>query len=232
MAGDSTMAPEGGKNGTEGWGQYLHYSLSIPVVNKAFAGRSARSFTREGRFAAIEALLKKGDFVIIEFGHNDGGSVSPTDNGRSDCAGTGSETCSTVYDGVAETVHTFPWYLESAARNFTAKGATVIISSQTPNNPWESGSFVYSAPRFVEYAQLAANTSKVAYIDHFSYTNSFYQTRTAAQVDAWFPMDHTHTAPKGAALVAQAFVRGLVCGESKLKSYVVNATKTIEGHCL
>lgn len=78
-----------------GWGQYLHYSLKIPVINKAFAGRSARSFTRENRFEEIGNLLKKGDFVIIEFGHNDG--ASHPDNGRSDCPGNGTGTCRYTY---------------------------------------------------------------------------------------------------------------------------------------
>jgi rhamnogalacturonan acetylesterase len=47
--------------------------MNITIVNDAIAGRSARSYTREGRFAAIASVLKKGDGVIIEFGHNDGG---------------------------------------------------------------------------------------------------------------------------------------------------------------
>lgn len=81
-----------------GWGQYLHYSLDIPVVNKAVAGRSARSYTREGRFTTLVDMVTAGDFVIIELGHNDGGSLTPTDNGRSDCPGTGDETCQTTYE--------------------------------------------------------------------------------------------------------------------------------------
>lgn len=78
LAGDSTEAPGGGGNGTEGWGQYLQYSFSSSdalVDNLAVAGRSARSYTREGRFQNIADLLKPGDWVIIEFGHNDGGSL-------------------------------------------------------------------------------------------------------------------------------------------------------------
>jgi rhamnogalacturonan acetylesterase len=119
LAGDSTEAPDGGHNGTEGWGQYLQYSFDPStafVNNSAFAGRSARSFTREGRFQAIANLVKPGDWVIIEFGHNDGGSPYPasSDIGRADCPGagnrnplilrtisliatTGNETCPTVY---------------------------------------------------------------------------------------------------------------------------------------
>lgn len=84
------MALGGGGIGTQGWGQYLQYSFSTTsavVENHAIAGRSARSYTREGRFAALAALVKPGDWVVIEFGHNDGGSPLPPsqDNGRSDC---------------------------------------------------------------------------------------------------------------------------------------------------
>lgn len=69
------MAPGGGNNGTEGWGQYLQYSFDpkvMAVKNSAFAGRSARTFTREGRFQRVIDQVKSGDWVLIQFGHNDG----------------------------------------------------------------------------------------------------------------------------------------------------------------
>lgn len=83
-----------------GWGAYLTNYISLTVVNSAIAGRSARSYTREGRFTTLANTVKSGDYVVIEFGHNDGGTLTPTDNGRSDCA-VGSAgyatTCSTTY---------------------------------------------------------------------------------------------------------------------------------------
>jgi rhamnogalacturonan acetylesterase len=101
LAGDSTTAPDGGHNGTQGWGEYLHYSLgnNAFVNNSAYAGRSARSFTREGRFDAIAKALHPGDWVVIEFGINDGGAPTNLtgDKGRADCPGAGSEECWTVY---------------------------------------------------------------------------------------------------------------------------------------
>ena len=98
MAGDSTMAKNGGGSGTDGWGQYIGHSITgATVSNQAVGGRSARSYTREGRFTTIINSVKAGDFVIIEFGHNDGGSLSTSDNGRTDCGGTGDETCHTTY---------------------------------------------------------------------------------------------------------------------------------------
>lgn len=69
------MAEGGGGSGTQGWGHYLQYSFATTVAvvsNKAIAGRSARSYTREGRFDTVIGLVQSGDWVIIEFGHNDG----------------------------------------------------------------------------------------------------------------------------------------------------------------
>lgn len=88
------MAKGGGGNGSEGWGEYLHYSIDptkATVNNSAVAGRSARSYTREGRFHALASVVKPGDWVVIEFGHNDGGSPYPasSDIGRADCPGAG-----------------------------------------------------------------------------------------------------------------------------------------------
>lgn len=56
LAGDSTTAPLGGKNGTEGWGQYLKYSFGdrALVNNSAFAGRSARSVCSHGQDMTTE----------------------------------------------------------------------------------------------------------------------------------------------------------------------------------
>ncbi|KAL3466136.1 SGNH hydrolase-type esterase domain-containing protein [Aspergillus heterothallicus] len=227
LAGDSTMAT--GSDNTDGWGDYIASSVSIPVANHAIGGRSARSYTREGRFQEIADLLQAGDYVVIEFGHNDGGSLS-TDNGRTDCPGTGDETCETVYNGVAETVLTFPKYLENAAALFLEKGAHVLISSQTPNNPWESGVFAYSGSRFVEYARLAAEVAGVEYVDHGAYTANIFESLGLDAVTAFFPNDHTHTSPEGAQVVADAFLKGVVCGGVGLAD--VLTTTEFDGECL
>ncbi|KAI8937032.1 hypothetical protein NX059_006252 [Plenodomus lindquistii] len=234
MAGDSTMAR--GNGVIDGWGVYLPYSLTLPVVNKAIGGRSSRSYTVEGRFDEIINLVKPNDIVIIEFGHNDGGSLSTTDNGRSVCPGTGSETCQSTYNGQAVTVHTYNYYLTEAGKKLIAKGAKVIVASQTPNNPWETGSFVYSANRFVTYAKDVAKAlgSNAMYVDHGAYSANIWKSYGKTMTDALFaPGDHTHTNPTGAAVIAKAFVKGIQCGGGGfLNGFVKNATASIEGTCL
>jgi rhamnogalacturonan acetylesterase len=206
------------------------------VVNKAIGGRSSRSFTVEGRFDEIIKAVKPNDIVVIEFGHNDGGSLSSSDNGRSVCSGTGAETCKSTYNGQAVTVHTFPYYLTEAGKAIIAKGAKVIMSSQTPNNPWESGKFVYTdGGRFVTYAKDVAKAlgANAMYVDHGAYTASIFKSLGKAGTDKLFPQDHTHTSPVGADVVAKAFVKGVQCGGGGfLKGFVKNGTESIAGTCL
>ncbi|KAH8887698.1 GDSL-like Lipase/Acylhydrolase [Thozetella sp. PMI_491] len=234
LCGDSTMAPSGGGSGTQGWGEYLRYSFSgnsLSVVNSAIAGRSARSFTREGRFASVAASVKPGDWVVIEFGHNDGGSLSK-DNGRSDCYGDGDQTCETTYNGAKETVQTYPTYLKNATSLMLKAGAKVVISSATPNNVWESGSFSWGAGRFDYYAWLAASqmggpAAGVYYVPHGQYAAQAMKGLGKTTVDANYPNDHTHTAPYLADVMSKAFVLGLKCGSSELGKAAVNTTSEL-----
>ncbi|KAJ7574856.1 SGNH hydrolase-type esterase domain-containing protein [Mycena floridula] len=225
LAGDSTMTANGNNDGTAGWGKFLPDYISLAVVNEAIAGRSARSFTREGRFTAMAALVKAGDYVVIEFGHNDGGSLTPTDNGRTDCAVGAAgyaTTCTSVFGGVTETVLTYEAYLVNAAKLFQSKGANVIISTATPDNPWETGTFTYSANRFVTYCQDAAAATGAIFVDHGLFTADLFKNQGAAAVDAYFPIDHTHTSPAGATVVARAFVLALEATGSTLKNFITH----------
>lgn len=76
LAGDSTMAekkPE--KRPETGWGEMLQQYFDVAKVkidNRAQNGRSTRTFIQENRWQEIVANLKKGDYVFIQFGHNDG----------------------------------------------------------------------------------------------------------------------------------------------------------------
>ncbi len=73
--GDSTMAnkKDPDRNPEHGWAQVLQsfFNDDIIVANKAVNGRSTKSFINEKRWDSIYKKLKKGDYVFIEFGHND-----------------------------------------------------------------------------------------------------------------------------------------------------------------
>lgn len=195
-----------------GWGEKIQPFVNIPIVNKAIGGRSARSYTVEGRFKAVAELVTAGDIVVIEFGHNDGGSLSKNDNGRTDCPGAGSETCKSTYNGKAVTVKTFQAYLTEAGNLFAAKGAKVVFSSMTPNNIWEGGSGAYTASRFTDSANAAAKAvgKGSTFVDHGLYTAKAYKALGATKVNAMYPQDHTHTNDAGAKVVAEAFAKAVL----------------------
>src|SRR5437016_5883444 len=90
VAGDSTAS-----NGDRlGWGDpFAAYfdSSKVNVVNRARAGRSARTFLNEGLWDKLLADLNPGDYVLIQFGHNDGGAPDQPPF-RGDLPGTGDES--------------------------------------------------------------------------------------------------------------------------------------------
>lgn len=122
--------------------------------------------------------------------------------------------------GVPETVLTFHAYLVNAAKLFRDKGANVIISSQTPNNVWEYGRYAWASPRFAAFAKDAASASGSTFVDHGRYVAALYLKAGSATVNSYYRLDHTHTSPAGAMVVARAFILALDATSSTLKSYI------------
>ncbi|MFD2033731.1 rhamnogalacturonan acetylesterase [Belliella marina] len=81
LIGDSTVAdkPYAGSNPEKGWGQVfpLYLKEGVKVENHAVNGRSTKSFRDEGRWDVVFDRIKTGDYVLIEFGHNDQKIKSP-----------------------------------------------------------------------------------------------------------------------------------------------------------
>ncbi|KAI5782371.1 SGNH hydrolase-type esterase domain-containing protein, partial [Peziza echinospora] len=235
LAGDSTMAKTSTAN-MQGWGVPFADYVTLPVINLARGGRSARSYTREGLFAELVAQVQKGDYVVIEFGHNDGGS--PTSSDRAPAAGYGAETqVVTLADGTVETVQTFTTYLKWAARDIIAKGGIPLISSTTPNgDAWTADLLSVAAPnRFVEYAWRAYDAYKgqgATYIDHYDFVAHHYEALGYSAVyPTLFPNDHTHTNAAGADVVARAFVSGIACTSHALTNSLSAKGKSFTRLC-
>ena len=75
MIGDSTMADKPYDNGNpeKGWGQVfpLYFKDGVKIENYAVNGRSTKSFLDQGRWEVVREKIEPGNYVIIEFGHND-----------------------------------------------------------------------------------------------------------------------------------------------------------------
>ena len=87
IIGDSTVKNGSGSstNLLQGWGSFIadYFDTSkITVENDAIGGRSSRTFLTDGRWDKILTTLQKGDYVIMQFGHNDGGPLDDTARAR------------------------------------------------------------------------------------------------------------------------------------------------------
>ena len=87
IIGDSTVknGDGTGKNNQMGWGTVIDPyfdTTKISIRNHAIGGRSSRTFITEGRWDKILATLKKGDYVIMQFGHNDASPLDDTARAR------------------------------------------------------------------------------------------------------------------------------------------------------
>ncbi|MFO0921966.1 MAG: rhamnogalacturonan acetylesterase [Pirellulales bacterium] len=210
IASDSTAAT--GNATTRGWGAVLidyFDSDRIQIINRAVGGRSFRSYTREGRWGQLLDAMKPGDFVLIEFGHNDGGGAkSPT--GRGDVPGTGDETETVIgKDGQEEIVHSFGWYLRTYIRQARSQGATPIVCSTTVRNLWEEDRVERGMGQMREWAEQVASEEKALFIDHSNLSADHYEKIGRAQASRYHPQDHTHTNVEGAIANAESLIAGL-----------------------
>jgi lysophospholipase L1-like esterase len=213
IVGDSTLKSD---PPLRGWGQELGAFFDpakINVVNRAIGGRSSRTFQNEGRWDKVVADLKPGDFVLIQFGHNDVGRYDdPAAKGRPSLHGEGEETAEVPKGpgGAKEIVHTFGWYMRKYGADARAKGATVIFCSMIPHKDWKDGK-VQRGEResFVRWTAGAAKATGAAFIDLNEMVAQEYEKLGPEKVESFFADKRTHTSPAGAALNARLVVAGL-----------------------
>lgn len=210
VVGDSTA--NNNANGGLGWGDPFkaYFDTSkINVVNRARGGRSSRTYFTEGLWEKTLAEVKKGDVVLIQFGHNDGGSIDQPP-ARGSVPGLGEETKEvTKADGTKEIVHTFGWYMRKFIADTKAKGATPVILSLTVRNIWKDGKVERGSGQFSTWATEIARYAQVEFIDLTNIIADKYEQLGEEKVKTMFPKDHTHTGPEAADLNASLVVAGL-----------------------
>ncbi|MFD3003335.1 rhamnogalacturonan acetylesterase [Pontibacter toksunensis] len=212
IIGDSTVRNT--NEGYGGWGSFIQElfdTTKINVSNQAMAGRSTRTFVKEGRWDKVMSTLQPGDFVIMQFGHNEGSEPDTSRSGyRGVLRGTGEETKTLTWkNGEKEVVHTYGWYLRKFIKDAKSKGATPIVASMIPRNQWKDGKVVLASDTFGKWAAGVAQEEGIYFIDLNKITANKYEQMGPEQVKLLFPTDHTHTNPEGARINAASVVEGL-----------------------
>ncbi len=219
-----------------GWGTAIAQffdSTKITVANHAMAGRSTRTFVKEGRWKVVDSLLKPGDYVMMVFGHNEGAKPGPTPpnadaagraTGRGVLKGIGEDTVHVNWpDGTVEIVHTFGWYFRMFIKDAKAKGATPIVLSMIPHNAFKDGKTKRNDMDYGLWSKQVANQEGVIFIDMNSITADKYDKMGADSVKKLFAPDNTHTNTMGATVNAQSVVDGIRANPNNpLNKYLIN----------
>ena len=223
IIGDSTVrnGSKGiGDGGLWGWGKPIENYFDaekITVENRAMGGTGSRTFLTS-LWPPILADMKEGDFLMLQFGHNDNGDYKM---GRSPMPGSGDETETiTLANGQTETVRTYGAYLAEYVKQAQAKGVTCFICSLVPRNRWENGKIVRE--KFVQWAEESAKKCGAYFIPLNELTAQKYEKMDEATVKAkYFINDWLHTNWDGAVVNAESVVEGVKGTKSKLKKYLL-----------
>ncbi len=232
LCGDSTGKNEDKKpDGMWGWGSQgytVFDSTKCVFQNQARAGRSTRTFVDEGLWEVVYNSLQPGDYVLIQFGHNDIGGIK--DGKERGVIATAADT-SHVYrlesTGQFKVIYSYGWYLKKMIRDAQEKGAIPILLTLTPRNEWHEGNghtrgFVYpvkekTSKTYIErrnetygtWCRQVAKETGVELVDVHNITANALDKKGQKKAAAYFNHDHTHTSLKGARLNAQSVAEGL-----------------------
>ena len=247
ITGDSTVKnADKDENGMWGWGAVANTvfdETKIDIVNAAMAGRSCRSYLNEGRWEKVYNSLQPGDFVLIQFGHNDIGAIDKPKY-RAAIA-SAADTChvyrmqaakedlskqnvidqklkSNAQVGSYEVVYSFGWYLKKFIQDVREKGATPILVSLTPRNEWTDGKIERRNDTYGKWYREVAKETGVEFVDLHNITADFLDKKCGKKEKTmkYFNHDHTHTSLLGAKTNAQSIAKGLRANNSPLAKYL------------
>jgi rhamnogalacturonan acetylesterase len=223
LIGDSTVKV--GTPGQMGWGEAIgaFFDLSrINIVNYARGGRSSRTFLSEGLWNRVLNAVRPGDFVIIQFGHNDGGELFTTTRPRGSLPGVGDDTREGIVEmtGQFEVVRSFGWYVKKYVSDTRERGGTPIVCSLVPRRIWKDGKIVRDER--AAWARDAARLSAAPFVDLNDIVALRYEEMGPDAVMKLFADDHTHTNQAGALYNAGAVIQGLKRLRSPLTQFLTD----------
>lgn len=219
LAGDSTMANKSPapNNAERGWGEALPYFFNeeISIDNRALNGRSTLSFRIEGHWDALLNSLKEGDFVIIQFGHNDQKSEDPT--------------------RYAEAKTDYRSNLTQMIKDVREKGAEAILATSIVRRSFDAdGQLIDTHGDYPEVVRGVASNENVPLLDLEVRTKELIQTAGINDSESFFLhvkpgqfkafpegiIDNTHLNIYGASRIAALAIEELILLEHPLTKFL------------
>lgn len=207
LAGDSTMKYYGDDNSIGGWGEYVvnYFDDGVNIINKAEGGRSTRSYINQGRLDEIVSQVKRGDYVFIQFGHNDNRTTEDARIEHSVLLGepnaqgvypkvqaTKTKTPDRIYEFYKNDAYpyekefypyesgTFKWYMEQYILKVKEKGGIPVIITPVCRVLFDADGKIQ--PAFGENngyklaAEQVAEENGVTCIDAYTITKNLYES--------------------------------------------------------
>ncbi|MEU0739768.1 rhamnogalacturonan acetylesterase [Streptomyces sp. NPDC006134] len=199
IAGDSTAAQKYADAAPEtGWGMALPFFLrrDLAVANHAVNGRSSKSFADEGRLDAILAAIRPGDFLVVQFAHNDEKTTDPA--------------------RYTEPWTTYQEYLRRYVDGARARGARPVLATPVERRRFDAqGTAVPSHGEYPAAMRALAAEEGVALLDVQALSLELWQRLGAEATKEYFnwtpaEQDNTHFNPPGAIEVARLVARELL----------------------
>lgn len=200
IAGDSTAAQKYKDAAPEtGWGMAIPFFLQssqLAVSNHAVNGRSSKSFVDEGRLKVILAALRPGDFLLVQFAHNDEKAEDPT--------------------RYTEPWSTYQRYLRMYLDGARARGARPVLATSVERRRFDAAG--KALPTHGEYPaamRALAAEERVPLLDVQALSLALWQRLGAEETKKYFnwtatEQDNTHFNPPGAIEVARLVARELL----------------------
>jgi len=227
LVGDSTMAdkPDPENNPERGWGQMLaqFFNENVTVKNFAVNGRSTKSFIDEGKWDKVISEIKKGDYVFIQFGHNDQKENDP--------------------NRYTNPVTAYRYNLQKYVNETRSKGGIpVLFSSIVRRKFYESGTLIDTHGIYPLLVRQVAEDINVPFVDlQYKSEQLVFSLgdEKSKELYLWvepgvydkFPdgkQDDTHFSVKGATKMAMLAIEGLKENKLSITKYLKKSNEMYE----
>ncbi|MBR4201745.1 MAG: GDSL family lipase [Oscillospiraceae bacterium] len=206
VASDSTaQSYSASKKPQQGWGYYLqsYFSANVTVSNHSIAGRSSKSFYDNGRLNSILEVIKPGDYLLIDFGINDGAASQPE------------RYAPVCYNADNPTQGSFEYYMTFYIKGALDKGATPILMSPTLSIKNQTQPFKVGYRNIDTACQALAKKYNIPYFDLGQAMVNDFNKRDYNTVKGYYMggatggTDFTHFTETGANVTAQIICNGI-----------------------
>lgn len=226
FTGDSTVKnADKDENGMWGLGSVAACAFDttkVTLMNCAIAGRSTRTYLDEGHWDKVYNSIQPGDYVFIQFGHNDIGDIEKK-KARGVIRGTADT--SHVYRMEAtrkyKVVYSFGWYLRKFVGDVREKGGIPVLVSLTPRNIWRNGKIERRNDTYGVWMREVADQTGALFIDLHNLTADYLDQEGEEKANEYYNNDHTHTSQKGAILNAMMLAKGIKKANAPLAKAII-----------